>query len=69
MSECCASLERAMQACKECSELNVFGCPDQLIGKFSDGRYGILIHDGGSAMSVIRFCPWCGAKLPGEVQS
>ena len=33
---------------------------DSLIGYFrSTGDYGIRIHDGGSSMIVIDFCPWC----------
>lgn len=39
-----------------------FGCPDAVIGKFF-GRYGLLIHDGGSSYLKIEFCPWCGSKL------
>ena len=26
--------------------------------------YGIPIHDGGTSMIVIHYCPWCGVKLP-----
>jgi hypothetical protein len=38
--------------------------PDSLIGYFrSTGDYGIRIHDGGSSMIVIDFCPWCRARL------
>lgn len=40
-------------------------CPDALVGyitKFDE--YGIRVHNGGSSMSVIDFCPWCGAGLP-----
>jgi hypothetical protein len=27
-------------------------------------EYGIFIHDGGSSLTLINFCPWCGSKLP-----
>jgi len=27
-------------------------------------EYGIKILDGGSAILVIQFCPWCGTALP-----
>jgi hypothetical protein len=30
---------------------------------FSEGHYGLLIHDGGSSSIEINFCPWCGAQL------
>ncbi|WP_242417410.1 DUF6980 family protein [Sphingomonas panni] len=38
-------------------------CPDAFIGRASGG-YGLLIHDGGSSMIAISFCPWCGTRLP-----
>jgi len=44
---------------------DVFDCPDMLVSytpKFDE--YGLIIHDGGSASLEIRFCPWCGSKLP-----
>lgn len=42
-----------------------FECPDALvmyIPKYDE--YGIIVHDGGSSMVQILFCPWCGARLP-----
>jgi hypothetical protein len=39
-------------------------CPDCIIDYSSgDDNYGIMIHDGGSAMIAISYCPWCGTKL------
>jgi hypothetical protein len=38
-------------------------CPDALIEKVRGG-YGLIIHDGGSGIIEIGFCPWCGSKLP-----
>jgi len=41
-------------------------CPDALIDFYpSNGAYGIMIHDGGSSMTKIAYCPWCGVELPG----
>lgn len=40
-------------------------CPDHLIyysPRFDE--YGILVHDGGSSMVGIQYCPWCGTRLP-----
>ena len=40
-------------------------CADALacyLPKFDE--YGLWIHDGGSSFMAIRFCPWCGTKLP-----
>jgi hypothetical protein len=42
-----------------------FNCPDYLMTYVPEYReYGIIIHDGGSAYSVIKHCPWWGARLP-----
>lgn len=38
-------------------------CPDALI-EHVRGGYGLIVHDGGSGVIEIAFCPWCGAKLP-----
>lgn len=42
-----------------------FECPDALLHHDDrDGEYGIIIHDGGSSVITIHYCPWCGSKLP-----
>lgn len=39
-------------------------CADALIGHWPEsGEYGLIIHDGGSSMVIINFCPWCGTDL------
>jgi hypothetical protein len=39
-------------------------CVDALIGYWPDSRtFGLIVHDGGSSMVVISFCPWCGADI------
>ncbi len=44
---------------------NPYDCPDYVL-EYSDrfDEYGIVIHDGGSATLTIKYCPWCGTKLP-----
>jgi hypothetical protein len=37
-------------------------CPDALISRGRNG-YGLIIHDGGSSVIEIFFCPWCGTRL------
>jgi predicted RNA-binding Zn-ribbon protein involved in translation (DUF1610 family) len=39
-----------------------YACPDALIGLVR-GVYGLIIHDGGSSVIEINYCPWCGASL------
>jgi len=49
--------------CKEHPDRN--DCPDCLITYIPKWDvYGIIIHDGGSSFIKIKFCPWCGFKLP-----
>ncbi|HBT09998.1 MULTISPECIES: DUF6980 family protein [Leeuwenhoekiella] len=40
-----------------------YGDVDVVINKWTDGTYGIPIHDGGTSIIEINFCPWCGQNL------
>lgn len=40
-----------------------FDCPDALVDRATDGRYGLIVHDGGSSSVTILVCPWCGSEL------
>lgn len=31
-------------------------------------EYGMRYLDGGSSIQQIRYCPWCGQKLPGSLR-
>lgn len=61
---CCEDMLR--EAARVCDKHpNRYDCPDCLIHYSPQFReYGLIIHDGASASSRIRFCPWCGAQLP-----
>lgn len=60
----CQEMEKAVAL--DCvKHKDIYSCPDVLvryIPKFDE--YGLIIHDGGSAASEIKFCPWCGHRLP-----
>jgi hypothetical protein len=61
---CCQRMEQAIN-CTCTDHPDGHECPDRLISyneKFDE--YGIIIHDGGSSVLTIEFCPWCGGKLP-----
>jgi hypothetical protein len=61
---CCEDMRREVE--RHC-ELHPdrFDCPDCLIHYSPRLRaYGLIVHDGGSSTIRIRFCPWCGARLP-----
>jgi len=36
---------------------------DVIMNKWKDGTFGIPIHDGGSSVVEINFCPWCGENI------
>jgi hypothetical protein len=41
-----------------------FDCPDALIHYSTQSdEYGLIVHDGGSSVIGIDYCPWCGASL------
>lgn len=46
-----------------------FECPDNLVFYSARFReYGLIIHDGGSAIIRIGYCPWCGSELPASAR-
>ena len=61
---CCAMM--TAQIAHHCEQhADVFACPDALIVYTPQfDKYGIIIHDGGSASITIHYCPWCGTTLP-----
>ena len=61
---CCP--EMAAAVARTCDEhLDRFTCPDCLISHSPQSdEYGIIVHDGGTSVVVIQFCPWCGSRLP-----
>jgi hypothetical protein len=59
---CCDRMEHDLNQKCEIHE-DRSDCPDAFIA-FDKGRYGLLVHDGGSSSIEIKYCPWCGSKLP-----
>jgi hypothetical protein len=63
-SHCCPYMH--WQLTKECPDHprpSTLECDEYIMGQFEDGSIGIYVHDGGSSMVIISFCPWCGTKL------
>ena len=59
-------LRRDAICCGKCCEehSDPFECPDYLVYYSAEpAAYGLIVHDGGSSYVLIRFCPWCGARL------
>lgn len=63
-SPCCDTMRRQLDwSCRV--HVDPFDCGDALVWfmpKYDE--FGLIIHDGGSSVSVIAFCPWCGVQLP-----
>ncbi len=60
---CCKVMKAQLKV--TCETHGHLGCSDFVMNyRKRSKEYGIVIHDGGSAMAVIKFCPWCGSKLP-----
>lgn len=56
------------QLSHECADHpNPWDCPDALIGSFEDGRIGLMIHDGGTSLVLIAYCPWCATPTGVEL--
>jgi len=59
---CCTTLQQQLEwKCKQHD--NPWDCPDPMIVKMQKG-YALPIRDGGYSGITIKFCPFCGAKLP-----
>jgi hypothetical protein len=61
---CCEEMrQEAERVCDQ--HPNRFDCPDCLVQYSHRLReYGLIVHDGGSSVIRIRFCPGCGTQLP-----
>ena len=59
---CCRMMKSNLSL--SCDQHNdKYECPDALIDQRPNGHFGIIIHDGGSSMIRIKYCPWCGSTL------
>jgi hypothetical protein len=61
---CCEDMRREVE--RICDQhTDRFDCPDCLVDYSARLReYGLIVHNGGTASVLMRFCPWCGAALP-----
>ncbi|MFE2110284.1 DUF6980 family protein [Kitasatospora sp. NPDC059463] len=61
---CCETMTR--QANRHCDQHDdPFDCADAVVrlrARFQE--YGLIVHDGGTSVIEIGFCPWCGRPLP-----
>jgi hypothetical protein len=63
-THCCEDMRREVERVCE-QHPDRFDCPDCLVQYSPQFReYGLIVHDGGTAVCSISFCPWCGTKLP-----
>lgn len=63
-SYCCEMMENKL---RESCPTHGRNCPDIVMSRLTKGpgagRFGIPVHDGGSSVVVIDYCPWCGKDL------
>lgn len=59
---CCDRMRDDLErACP--SHVDRSDCPDALVARGRRGGYGLWVHDGGSSLVTIAYCPWCGTRL------
>lgn len=63
---CCAEMRHELDRSCATHGADPFACPDRVIYRATDGRFGLIVHDGGSSWYEINHCPWCGINLKGE---
>ncbi|WP_425594845.1 DUF6980 family protein [Qipengyuania aestuarii] len=62
-SHCCEMMRENVENVCDRHE-DRFECPDALIHcSEAQDRYGLIIHDGGTSIIRISYCPWCATKL------
>lgn len=47
---------------------NLVNCEGGLVHVPKYREFGIAVLDGGLSYIVIKFCPWCGQKLPSSLR-
>lgn len=56
-----------MKVCRDLlNTINSDESPIRYIKKYRE--FGILILDGGTSMMIIKYCPYCGEKLPEQLR-
>jgi hypothetical protein len=65
---CCEEMRHEVE--RVCDRhLDRFECPDCIVEYRPKHReYGLIVHDGGSSVILIRFCPWCGTELSASLK-
>jgi len=59
---CCKTFKEKLNwKCDQHSD--PYDCADAILVEQKVHGFGIPIHDGGSSMIKISFCPWCGSRL------
>ena len=68
MEHCCEDMQREVgRTCDQHADR--FACPDCLISYSLPFReYGLMVHDGTTSSIIIRYCPWCGSRLPDSLR-
>ena len=66
---CCEKMQDQLDVTCPDHHDDMSQCPDSLVARFSSRDYGLRVHDGGTAVMPIDYCPWCGTRLIGPWQA
>ena len=58
---CCEDMKSELK--KTCEWHSYYECGDNVVAYLGKNKYGLIIHDGGSSVYEIQYCPWCGNKF------
>ena len=62
---CCSDMRNALTNTCEQHAGDAFACGDMLVTYSPTfDEYSLVVHDGGASSVLIKFCPWCGTRLP-----
>lgn len=64
---CCKGEAKTEHCCSDMEMMINEECSVVYVPKFRE--YGFPILDGGSSFLIMKYCPWCGGKLPTSLRS
>jgi hypothetical protein len=60
---CCQTMQAQLDVTCPDHYDDMSQCPDGLVTLLPSGEYALPVHDGGSTIALIDYCPWCGSRL------
>ncbi len=60
---CCLNIAKHISDGLSDKGEEIYDNVDIIMRKWDDGTFGIPIHDGGTSIIKINYCPFCGSEL------